>query len=255
MALYPAFFIGHGNPMNALETNEFSLEWEQLGVHLPRPKSIICISAHWSTPETMVTAMDEPRTIHDFYGFPEELSQTQYPAPGNPMLAEEICKYTQYKIKPDFRWGFDHGCWSILKQMFPEADIPVIQISLSTNLTAREHFELGQQLKYLRSKDILVLGSGNIVHNLGRLKWADEAYPWAVEFDELVKEKIAQRDFNSLIEFEKLHPQVQLAIPTSEHYLPLLYILAMANPLSEVNIFSDNVTMGAISMTSVRVEN
>ncbi len=254
MALYPALFIGHGNPMNALETNEFSLEWEQLGAKLQQPKSIVCISAHWTTQEPMITAMDEPRTIHDFYGFPDELSQVQYPSPGNPVLAQEICHHTHSKIKPDLRWGIDHGTWSILKQMFPDAEIPVIQLSISNNLTPKEHFELGEQLKYLRTQNVLVLGSGNIVHNLGKIKWADEAYPWAEEFDELVKQKITSRDFDTLINYQNL-PQASLSIPTPEHYLPMLYILGMINPHSNISFFCENVTMGAISMTSFMVEN
>jgi 4,5-DOPA dioxygenase extradiol len=254
MALYPAFFIGHGNPMNALETNEYSLEWEQLSAKLPRPKSILCISAHWTTEEPLITAMDEPRTIHDFYGFPDELSQVQYPSPENPMLAQEICKHTHNKIRPDVRWGIDHGSWSILKWMFPEADIPVIQLSISNHLTPKEHFELGEKLKYLRTQNIMVLGSGNIVHNLGLIKWADEAFPWAEEFDKLVKQKISVRDYAALINYEKL-PQANLSIPTVEHYLPMLYILAMANPHSNISFFCEEVTMGAISMTSFIVDN
>lgn len=254
MALYPALFIGHGNPMNALETNEFSLEWEQLGAKLQQPKSIVCISAHWTTQEPMITTMDEPRTIHDFYGFPDELGQVQYPAPGNPMLAQEICRHTHNKIKPDVRWGLDHGTWSILKQMFPDAEIPVIQLSISNNLTPKEHFDLGEQLKYLRTQNVLVLGSGNIVHNLDKIKWADEAFPWAEEFDEIVKQKITGRHFDALINYDKL-PHASLTIPTPEHYLPMLYILGMTNPHSNISFFCENVTMGAISMTSFMVEN
>lgn len=255
MTQYPALFVGHGSPMNALEENEYSLEWRTISSGLPKPRSIVCISAHWTTGDTFITAMDEPRTIHDFSGFTEELSQVQYPAPGDPVLAEAICKQAQYRIKPDYRWGLDHGCWSVLKHMYPDADIPLIQLSLNNNLTAREHFELGQQLQYLRSQNILVIGSGNIVHNLSVVKWADEAYPWALDFDELVKKKIADRDFDSLINFGGLHPDFRLAIPTIEHYLPMLYILGMSSPDSDINFFCEDVTMGAISMTGMLVEN
>lgn len=255
MALYPAVFIGHGNPMNALEDNEYSLEWELLGGKLPNPKSIVCISAHWVTEETLITAMDEPRTIHDFYGFPEELSQIQYPAPGDPVLALDICKNSKARIKPDQRWGLDHGCWSVLKRMFPEADIPVIQLSLNKKLTPAEHFELAQQLRYLRTKNIMILGSGNIVHNLSRLKWTEEAHPWAVAFDGIVKEKIIRRDFGALINYKNLSVDAHHSIPTEEHYLPLLYILGMSNPNSKIEFFCEEVTMGAISMRSLIVEN
>jgi 4,5-DOPA dioxygenase extradiol len=255
MSLYPAIFIGHGNPMNALEDNEYSLEWELLGSKLSKPKSVVCISAHWVTNDTLVTAMDEPRTIHDFYGFPEELSQIQYPAPGDPVLAMEICKNSKSMIKPDHKWGLDHGCWSVLKRMFPEADIPVIQISLNNKLTPSEHFELAQQLKYLRTKNILILGSGNIVHNLSRLKWSEDAHPWAVSFDALVKDKIIRRNFSSLTNYQSLGENAIQAIPSVEHYLPLLYILGLTNPNSKIDFFCEEVTMGSISMRSLIVEN
>lgn len=250
MNSYPAIFIGHGNPMNAIENNEFSREWEQLGTRLSRPKSIVCVSAHWTTAGTFVTAMDEPRTIHDFSGFPEELNQVQYPAPGDPVLAMEICKHSHDKVKPDIRWGLDHGCWSVLKRMFPDAEIPVIQLSLNTHLSPKQHFDLAHQLKYLREQNNLVLGTGNIVHNLSRIKWTAEAHPWAITFDEIVKEKIIKRDFESLFEYQESGEAARLSVPSVEHFLPMLYVLGMSNPESEITFFNEKVTMGAISMRS-----
>lgn len=255
MASYPVLFFGHGSPMNAIENNEFTREWEKIGTQLPRPKNIVCISAHWTTIGTMVTAMDEPRTIHDFYGFPDELTQVQYPAPGNPVLAEEICKHSQNKIKPDFKWGYDHGCWSVLKRLFPDADVPVIQLSLDTKLSPKQHYELAQHIKYLRDKDVLVIGTGNIVHNLGQITWTDNAHPWAIEFDEYIKEKIKARDYRALFNYEDMGEPAILSVPSLEHYLPLLYILGMATPFSDIKFFCEKVTMGAISMTSLIVEN
>ncbi len=255
MATFPAIFIGHGSPMNALERNEFSLEWEKLGKQLPKPKGIVCISAHWTTNGSFVTAMDEPRTIHDFYGFPEELSQVQYPAPGNPVLANDICQLMHNKIKPDLHWGFDHGCWSVLNKMYPDAEVPTIQISLDIDLTPKQHFEQAQRLQFLREQGILVLGSGNIVHNLSKIFWSDEALPWAVEFDELVKEKIIQRDFNSLFQIQDFGLPAKLSVPSIEHYLPFLFILGMTTSKSEINFLCEKVTMGAISMRSIVVNN
>lgn len=250
MISFPVIFVGHGSPMNALENNEFSLEWEKLGSSLPRPRSIVCISAHWTTTETYVTAMDEPRTIHDFLGFPEALSQVQYPAPGDPLLAREICRLSQQNIKPDHRWGLDHGCWSVLRRMYPEADIPVVQLSLNMNLSPGEHFELAHLLKFIRERNVLVIGSGNIVHNLATITMSDEAYPWAIRFDQLVKEMILTRDLLTLFNYKKLGEDAQLSVTDPEHLLPLFYILGMANPESEISFFCEKIIMGSVSMTS-----
>lgn len=253
MNLYPAIFIGHGNPMNAIENNEYSNEWELLGAKLPQPKAIVCISAHWTTTETLVTAVDNPKTIHDFYGFPEELYKVQYPSPGNISLAGEIQKHFNGSVQPDYKWGLDHGCWSVLIRMFPKANIPVIQLSLNTRLTPLQHFELGRQLNYLRENNVLLLGSGNIVHNLSRINWHDESFSWATSFDSKVRDKIIARDFVSLCNYQGLGDDALLSVPTSEHYLPMLYILGMINPESTISFFCEKVTMGSISMRSFMV--
>lgn len=252
--MHPAVFIGHGSPMNAIENNEFTREWERLGRELPVPEAIVCISAHWVTSGIYITAMDEPRTIHDFYGFPEELYQQQYPAPGSPVLAQEILSHFNHQtLKPDLQWGYDHGCWTVAKCMYPDADIPMIQISLNANYPPEEHFSFARQLHWLRERKILVLGSGNIVHNLGRMVWTNKAHTWAAAFDNFAKEKIEQRDFETLIHYNTQGEMARLSVPTNEHYLPLLYILALVNPDSTISFFNEKVTLGAISMRGLVV--
>jgi 4,5-DOPA dioxygenase extradiol len=250
MISFPVIFIGHGSPMNALEDNEFSREWAKLGSSLPRPRSIVCISSHWTAMDTYVTATDEPRTIHDFLGFPDALNQIQYPAPGDPLLAGEIVRLSQQNVKMDYRWGLDHGCWSVLRQMYPEADIPVVQLSLNMSLSPGEHFELAHQLKFIREQNVLVIGSGNIVHNLGTVSASGEPYPWALRFDQMIKEKVLTRDLLTLFNYKKLGEDAQLSVPSPEHFLPLFYVLGMANLESEINFFCEKILMGSISMTS-----
>jgi 4,5-DOPA dioxygenase extradiol len=235
MELFPALFIGHGSPMNAIENNEITKEWESIPALIPRPEAIVCISAHWVTNGTQITAMDEPRTIHDFYGFPDELFQQQYPAPGNPMLAEEIIQhFNGHLIKPDFNWGLDHGTWSVLTRIFPDADIPVIQLSINGQAQLAQHFQLAKQLLWLREKKVFVVGSGNIVHNLRLINWSGGAHTWAEAFDQTVREKIEARDFESLIHYEQFGENAFKAIPTTEHYIPMLYILGMTTPQSRI---------------------
>jgi 4,5-DOPA dioxygenase extradiol len=250
----PVLFVGHGSPMNALEDNEFSRTWKQAGQEVPTPRAIICISAHWVTRGTLVTAMDKPRTIHDMYGFPPELYEICYDAPGSPDLAEQvrrIIKKTQ--VKDDQEWGLDHGTWSVLTHMFPKADIPVIQMSLDANITPGKHYEIAAQLKELRGEDVLIMGSGNIVHNLRMARFDDSAYDWALQFDGRVANWIEQNDHEPIVHYEKGDQAAALAINTAEHYLPLLYSLALRDENDKVSFFADKVMGGSISMRSVKI--
>jgi len=250
----PALFVGHGSPMNAIDDNEFSRAWIEAGRSLPRPQAILCVSAHWETAGPQVTAMDRPRTIHDFYGFPRPLYEMHYPAPGSPGLArltQETVRSAQ--VGPDHSWGLDHGTWSVLCRLFPDADVPVVQLSLDRTQGPAFHYELGQELRPLRRKGVLIVGSGNAVHNLGILAWQDVAYDWALEFDDKVKQLILAGDHRALVRYDQLGRAAQLAVPTNEHYLPLLYALAVQDPGDEISFFADKVTMGSVSMRSLRI--
>jgi len=253
----PAFFIGHGSPMNAIEDNEFTKVWQDLAQKIPLPKSILCISAHWETDGTYITGMDNPKTIHDFGGFPQQLFDVQYNAPGNNELATYIkSKITKTDMLLDFnRWGLDHGTWSILNKMYPSAEIPVIQLSLNKSLTFQQHYELAQELSFLRNEGIMIIGSGNWIHNLSLLDWKyhHASYDWAGEINELIKKCILIHDHDTLINFQKNVPAFKLAIPTPEHFLPLLYILALQNKNEEVTIFNDQIIMGSLNMTGVKI--
>ena len=251
----PALFVGHGNPMNALEDNEFSRAWAQVGKSLPKPNAILCVSAHWETAGTLVTGMDKPKTIHDFGGFPPELYAMEYAAPGSPELAR-LTQETVRKVpvRLDQNWGLDHGTWSVLCRMFPSADIPVIQLSLDQTQSPDFHYALGKELRALRNKGVLIIGSGNIVHNLRVVNFQeDKPYDWAVEFDETVKQLITSGDHHSIIGYRKLGDTARLSIPTNEHYLPLLYILALQDKQEQTHFFADRVTLGSISMRSVLI--
>ncbi len=250
----PVIFIGHGNPMNAIEVNEFSLSWAEEGRSLPRPKAILCVSAHWETNGVRVTAMESPGTIYDFYGFPDELYNVSYPAPGSPELAENVVKILKkFNAVKDYDRGFDHGCWSVLYKMFPKADIPVVQLSLDRTLTPQEHYDLGKQLSLLREKGVLVIGSGNIVHNLSMVVWEDVAFDWAVQFDNQVADWIKTDNHNAIIHYEKYGKSAELSVNTSEHYLPLLYVLALKEKDEAVSFFADKIWGGSISMRSIRI--
>ncbi len=250
----PILFIGHGNPMNAIEDNEFSRAWTEAGGQLPQPRAILCISAHWVTRGTLVTAMDKPRTIHDFYGFPRELYEIRYDAPGAPDLAEQLRRVIQNtQVQPDFEWGLDHGTWSVLKRMFPKADVPVIQMSLDATREAGFHYELGRQLKDLREEGVLMIGSGNIVHNLRLAHFDESAYAWAVEFDRRVAGWISQNEHQPIIHFERGDQAAALSINSAEHYIPLLYSLALKDEGEAVGFFAEKVIGGSISMRSVRI--
>ena len=252
----PVLFVGHGNPMNALEDNEFSRAWTEVGKALPRPHAILCISAHWETSGTQVTGMKQPKTIHDFGGFPRELYAMRYPAPGSPELAQLTQETVQRApVRVDQTWGLDHGTWSVLCRMFPEADIPVVQLSLDRSQKPEFHYTLGNELHALRNKGVLIIGSGNIVHNLGRAVFdQDGAYDWAIEFDETVKQLVLSGNHDSITHYQNLGLAARLSIPTNEHYLPLLYILALQDKNEQVRFFADRVTMGSLSMRSLWIE-
>jgi len=259
----PAMFVGHGSPINAIEDNEFSRRWQQVGRLFPRPKAILCISAHWETWGTLVTAMEKPRTIHDFGGFPPELYQAQYPAPGSTWLAGEIRNsITRTQVGYDLDWGLDHGCWSVLKRMFPAADLPVVQLSLDYTKSAKEHYAMGRELASLRDKGILILGSGNMVHNLGRVEVSGEGlrnfnrpfgFDWAIEANDLFKKLIDEDRHEELTDYRSLGDAAQLAVPTPEHFLPLLYVLALKQNGEKIAYFNDKPLAGSLTMTSFTV--
>lgn len=258
----PVLFVGHGSPMNAIEDNRFSREMREVGKNLPKPKAILMVSAHWETKGTFVTAQERPRTIHDFGGFPKALFEAQYPAPGSPWLAEETRKTVgKTHIENSSDWGFDHGCWSVTMNMFPGADIPMIQLSLDRTQSPQYHYELAQQLASLRKKGVLIIGSGNMVHNLGMVGFKPGsrdfnepfAHDWNTEADQLFKAFIKNRDHQSLINYKSLGRAVQLAVPTPEHYLPMLYALALQEENEEVKLFNDAPVAGAFTMTSLLI--
>lgn len=252
----PVLFLGHGSPMNAIEENEFVKGFRSLGNQLTKPNAVLCISAHWETKGTFVTAMSHPRTIHDFGGFPRELFEVEYPAPGNPELAEQATQLiTTTKVQLDHKWGLDHGAWVVIKHLFPQANIPVIQLSIDYTQPAQYHYELAQQLAVLRHKGVLIVGSGNMVHNLRMVNWAKMneyyAYDWAIEAIDKMKNYTLNGDLTSLINFRKQGKAFDLAIPTPEHYLPLIYSLAVKDGEEEVSIFNDKPLAGSLYMTSV----
>lgn len=250
----PVVFIGHGSPMNAIERNEFHLGWQDLAREIPRPESILCVSAHWETPGLTVTSSDEPETIHDFYGFPKALFDIRYPAPGSVSLAHRAAALiAPDKVNLDSRRGLDHGAWSVLVAMYPGADIPVVQLSLDTTKPAAFHYDIAKRLAPLRDEGVLILGSGDIVHNLRLYDFHDPApVPWAIEFNESVKDHITARRHRLLIDYESLLPHTRLAIPTREHYLPLLTVLALQREEELPRFFNDKVN-SSISMTSVLI--
>ncbi|HLO61074.1 MAG TPA: 4,5-DOPA dioxygenase extradiol [Bacteroidales bacterium] len=255
----PVLFLGHGTPMNAIEENEFVRGFRNIGKSIPRPVAVLCISAHWETKGTYVTGMENPPTIHDFGGFPEELFQVQYPAPGNPSLANELQQTIKKgEICIDFNWGLDHGAWSVIRHLYPEAEIPVIQMSLDYRQTPLYHYELGSELAVLREKGILIIGSGNMIHNLRLVAWDklntdNFGYDWALEAGDKMKNFIREGDHKSLINFNKLGRSFDLSIPTPEHYLPLLYVLSLSQQNERVEFFNDKTVAGSLLMTSVKI--
>lgn len=259
MPQMPVLFIGHGSPMNAIEENEFVQGWRNIGKTLPHPKAILCVSAHWETRGTFVTAMTKSKTIHDFGGFPKALYEVEYPAPGSPELANEtkqIIKKTTVSL--DEKWGLDHGAWSVIRRMYPEADIPVIEMSIDYSKPPQYHFELAQELAALRQKGVLIIGSGNMVHNLRLVAWdkmnePEFGFDWAIDANAKFKKLIESGDFKSLINYANLGCEVQMAIPTPEHFLPLLYSLALKEKDETISFFNDQPVMGSLTMTSVKI--
>ena len=255
----PVLFIGHGSPMNAIEDNEFSKRWQQMGKEIRKPKAVVVVSAHWLTKGTLVTAMPNPKTIHDFGGFPQALFDVQYPASGSPELASEIQKLiTNPAVELDHDWGLDHGTWSVVKHMYPDADIPVLQLSIDYYKPAAYHYELAKQLLSLRKKGILIIGSGNMVHNLRMVAWdklneSEYGFDWALEMNDIFKNKISNGFHKELIQYEKLHKAATLAIPSPDHYYPLLYILALQTDNDKVEFFNDKAVGGSLTMTSVKI--
>ena len=254
----PVLFLGHGSPMNAIEENEFVQGFRKVSTEIEMPKAILCISAHWETNGTSITAMPNPKTIHDFGGFPRELYEVQYPAPGNPELAKEtknLIKSTEVHL--DDKWGLDHGAWSVIRHMYPNADVPVIQLSLDYTKGPQHHYELAKELYKLRQKGVLIVGSGNMVHNLGMVAWNkindDYAYNWAEEANSKMNQFILDGNHQDLINYSKHGKAFQLSIPTPEHYLPLLYALALQDKQDSVNLFNDQALGGSLSMTSVKI--
>lgn len=257
-SLMPVLFIGHGTPMNAIEDNEFSRKWKGLGKTLPKPEAIVCVSAHWETEGSMATAMDYPKTIHDFGGFPQELYTQQYPAPGSSTLAETIKEQIKsFQIEKDYQWGLDHGAWCFLKHMYPEADIPVVELSIDYSKNMQYHYNLGKELSFLRRMGILVVGSGNMVHNLwlarpGKNGFNDSfSYDWAERLNRIMKERILAGDHLSMVNYHSLSKDVESGIPSQEHYIPLIYTLALQEKGETVEIFNDKIVAGSLSMTSL----
>lgn len=257
----PVLFLGHGSPMNAIEENQFVSGFRNIAKILPKPNAILCISAHWFTNGTKVTAMEMPRTIHDFGGFPQELFQVQYPAKGSPELAvatQELLSPTAVEL--DQHWGLDHGAWSVIKHLYPDADIPVIQMSIDYTKSGQYHFELAQKLSALRTKGILIIGSGNIVHNLRLVDFHNfdkdnYGFDWAIEARSVINDYLLDGNFQPLIDFEKQSKAFQLAIPTPDHYLPLIYTLGLKGKSEELSLFNDKLVAGSLSMTSVKISN
>jgi 4,5-DOPA dioxygenase extradiol len=252
----PVLFLGHGSPMNAIEKNEFSMGWINIVKNIPKPAAILCVSAHWETKGTFVTAAEMPATIHDFGGFPKELFAVQYPAPGSITLANATKEMvTAIEVGLDQKWGLDHGSWSLLKHLYPKADVPVVQLSLDYTKPPQYHYDLAKQLSALRRKGILIIGSGNMVHNLRMLNWQqpETGFDWAVEVNEKLKGFIANANHSAIINYKNLGKAFELAVPTPEHFLPLLYTLALQEKNETASVFNDKAVMGSITMTSVKI--
>jgi 4,5-DOPA dioxygenase extradiol len=256
MARFPALFLGHGNPMNAIQPSEYTRAWERIAGEMPRPKAILCVSAHWYVAGARVSAEQRPRTIHDFGGFPRELYQVQYPAPGSPRLAARVRDLLgPTPVEMDTRWGLDHGSWSLLVHLYPKADIPVVQLGLDETLAAEEHFELARRLAPLRDEEVLVLGSGDVVHNLHAYAWGQhplDPYDWAVQFEKRIRGFIEARDFEGVAGYEELGREAALSAPTPDHFLPLLYVLGVASRDEPVTFPVEGFDGGSVSMLGVR---
>lgn len=252
----PAIFFGHGNPMNALLHNSYTEAWRRIGQQTPRPKAILSISAYWYLPQTAVTTSAAPRTIHDFGGFPAELYQIQYPASGDPELARQVEELlAPLPVKRDITWGLDHGTWSVLRHVYPDADVSVVQLSIDESQPARFHFDLGKKLAPLREQGVLIIGSGNLVHNLHTYAWgqhAAEPYDWATRFETKARQLLLAGDFNGLIDYEQLGRDALLSIPTPDHYLPLLYVIGAWRQSDRLTFPVEGIDGGSVSMLAVQ---
>lgn len=258
--LQPVFFIGHGSPMNGIEQNTFSNQWKEIGKSIDLPCAVLVVSAHWLTKGTHVTAMSEPKTIHDFGGFPQELFEVQYPAPGSPFLAEETTRLmTSTNVGLDHDWGLDHGTWTVVRHMFPDANIPVLQLSIDYYKPAQYHYNLAKELYGLRKRGVLIIGSGNMIHNLRMVDWKQLSepgfgYDWAKTLNETFKKKILSKSHQDLIDYEKFGTAARYAIPTPDHYYPMLYALALMSDKDDISIFNDAYVGGSLTMTSFRFD-
>lgn len=256
--IMPVLFIGHGSPMNGIEDNLFSRNWKKMASEIPVPKAVLVVSAHWLTKGTRITAMDFPRTIHDFGGFPKPLYEVQYPAPGSPVIARETIQTVRSTtVVPDHEWGLDHGAWTILRHMYPDASIPVLQLSIDFSKGADYHYALAGELASLRKKGVLIVGSGNMVHNLGMVDWEklnkpNYGYDWAIHMNELFKKHITNGNDETLIRYESMGREARLAIPTPDHYYPLIYTLGIRQKDENVTFFNDQAVGGSLTMTSVK---
>ena len=255
----PVLFLGHGSPMNAIEENQFVQGFRNISREIPKPNAILCISAHWYTNGTFVTAMQNPKTIHDFYGFPKELFEVNYPAPGSPELAKETAALLLPEIvEEDHSWGLDHGAWSVIKHLYPDAEIPVIQLSIDYTKPPQYHFDLAKKLQKLREKGILIIGSGNIVHNLRMVDWKNintvgAGWDWAIEAREKTNNWLLEGNFQNLIDYHRQGVALQTAVPSPDHYLPLIYSLGLKEKSENLSLFNDELIGGSLSMTSVRI--
>ena len=255
----PVLFIGHGSPMNGIEDNQFSQTWAKMGRDIPKPNAVLVISAHWLTRGTLITAMKEPKTIHDFGGFPQALFDVQYPAKGDPELAAEtISLIKSTDVVADHDWGLDHGTWTVVRHMYPDAEIPVLQLSIDYGKPPEYHYNLAKEIASLRKKGVLIIGSGNMVHNLRMVDWQklqepEYGFDWAIEMNELFKDKIADGDHKSLINYESLHKAALLAVPTPDHYYPMLYSLGLQESSDDFTFFNDKLVGGSLNMTSVKI--
>ncbi len=253
----PVLFIGHGNPMNALERNEYTRAWERIAADLHRPRAILAVSAHWYTPGARVTAQERPGTIHDFGGFPRKLYEVEYPAPGSPELARRVRELlAPADVELDDRWGLDHGTWSVLVHMFPRADVPVVQLGIDETLTPEEHWALAVGLRPLREEGVLVLGSGDVVHNLHTYAWGRhpvEPYDWALRFEQVIRTAIEENDHETVVGYEELGRDAALAAPTPDHFLPLIYVLAQVRREEPVTYPVEGFDGGSVSMLGVRI--
>ncbi len=256
---HPVLFIGHGSPMNGIEDNEFSRAWAKMGQEIAKPKAVLVISAHWLTHGTHITAMDNPKTIHDFGGFPQALFDVQYPAKGSPELAVATAKLVRSTdIIPDHDWGLDHGTWTVVRHMYPDADIPVLQLSIDYSKPPEYHYNLAKEIAALRRKGVLIIGSGNMIHNLRMVDWKklnepEYGFDWAVEMNTVFKQKIVDGNHKALIDYENLNKAARLAIPTPDHYYPLLYTLGLQENNDDIRFFNDRLVGGSLNMTSVRI--